>query len=159
MYFTTKYPFYRLHKSAPVMWLVTQWNLLSPSYLGICSQVRFPQCQNKSFSHFMVVLMWTIWLKYREFRCHVMFFRGGYSNRLLFVYAHGLYFESFDFLISLCLGYNSLYPNKSVLRLYMMKSVYFKIIAIFDGEHLLLFPMINCCGLFVYCEDLLLWWF
>lgn len=33
-----------------------------------------------------------------------------------------------------------------------MKSVYFKIIAIFDDEHLLLFPMINCCGLFVY-ED------
>lgn len=34
-----------------------------------------------------------------------------------------------------------------------MKSIYFKIIAIFDGEHLLLFLMINCCGLFVYCED------
>lgn len=34
-----------------------------------------------------------------------------------------------------------------------MKSVYFKVIAIFDDEHLLLFPMIDCCGLFVYCED------
>lgn len=40
-----------------------------------------------------------------------------------------------------------------IYNIYMMKSVYFNIIAIFDDKHLLLFPVIDCCGLFVYCED------